>query len=89
MPTTSSRARRWLKEGKAIKKWSKLGVFHVQLVEPPSSYNLQEIVVGIDPGKLYSGFAVQSSKFTLLMLHIELPFKTVKDRMTSAEDDAA
>ncbi len=82
MPTTSSRARRWLRDGKAIKKWSKLGVFHVQLVEPPSSYNFQEIVIGLDPGKMYSGVAVQSSKFTLLMLHIELPFKTVKDRMT-------
>ena len=82
MPTTPSRARRWLKEGKAIKKWSKLGVFHVQLVVPPSGYNKQEIVIGLDPGKLYSGVAVQSPKFTLLMLHVELPFKTVKDRMT-------
>ena len=82
MPTTPSRARRWIKDGKAIKKWSKLGVFYVQLVEPPSGYNKQEIVIGLDPGKLYSGVAVQSSKFTLLMLHIELPFKTVKDRMT-------
>lgn len=82
MPTTPSRARRWLKEGKAIKKWSKLDVFYVQLVAPPSGYNKQEIVIGLDPGKLYSGVAVQSSRFTLLMLHIELPFKTVKDRMT-------
>ncbi len=82
MPTTPSRARRWLKEGKAIKKWSKLGVFHVQLVAQPSNYNKQEIVIGLDPGKMYSGVAVQSLKFTLLMLHIELPFKTVKDRMT-------
>ncbi len=81
MPTTPSRARRWIKDGKAIKKWSKLGVFYVQLVEPPSGYNKQEIVIGLDPGQLYSGVAVQSSKFTLLMLHIELPFKAVKDRM--------
>ena len=81
MPTTPSRARRWLSEGKAIKKWSKLGVFHVQLVKPPSGTERQDIVIGLDPGKLYSGVAVQSAKFTLLMLHIELPFKTVKERM--------
>lgn len=85
MPTTPSRARRWLKEGKAVKRWSKLGVFHVQLVNPPSGYKKQDIVVGLDPGKLYSGVAVQSPKFTLLLLHIELPFQTVKDRMTQRQ----
>ncbi|MBW4573224.1 MAG: RRXRR domain-containing protein [Tolypothrix carrinoi HA7290-LM1] len=81
MPTTPSRARRWVKDGKAVKRWSKLGVFYVQLVKPPSGYKKQDIAVGLDPGKLYSGVAVQSAKCTLLMLHIELPFKTVKARM--------
>ena len=81
MPTTCSRARRWIKDGKAIKRWSKLGVFYVQLTQPPSDRKKQDIVIGLDPGKLYTGVAVQSSKFTLLMLHLELPFKTVKGRM--------
>ncbi|WP_414582972.1 RRXRR domain-containing protein [Scytonema sp. PCC 10023] len=81
MPTTPSRARRWLKDGKAIKRWSKLGVFYVQLTVEPSDTKTQPIVIGLDPGKLYSGVGVQSSKFTLLMLHLVLPFKTVKDRM--------
>ncbi|WP_414586658.1 RRXRR domain-containing protein [Scytonema sp. PCC 10023] len=81
MPTTPSRSRRWLKEGKAIPGWSKLGVFYVQLTVEPSDTKTQPIVIGLDPGKLYSGVGVQSSKFTLLMLHVVLPFKTVKDRM--------
>ncbi|WP_414589083.1 RRXRR domain-containing protein [Scytonema sp. PCC 10023] len=81
MPTTPSRARRWLKEGKAIPGWSRLGVFYVQLTVEPSNTKTQPIVIGLDPGKLYSGIGVQSSKFTLLMLHLVLPFKTVKDRM--------
>lgn len=81
MPTTPSRARRWVKEGSSVKRWSKLGVFYVQLVKPPSGYKKQDIAVGLDPGKLYSGVAVQSAKCTLLMLHLELPFKIIKDRM--------
>jgi hypothetical protein len=80
MPTTPSRARRWVKEGKAIKRWSKLGTFYVQLVVAPSGCKRQDVSLG-DPGKLYSGVAVQSAKCTLLMLHLDLPFKTVKARM--------
>jgi RRXRR protein len=81
MPTTPSRARRWVKEGKALKRWSKLGTFYVQLVVPPSGRDKQDVSLGLDPGKLYSGVAVQSAKCTLLMLHLELPFKIVKARM--------
>ncbi|GAA6622687.1 RRXRR domain-containing protein [Scytonema sp. NUACC26] len=72
MPTTCSRARRWMEQGKAIPKWSDLGVFYVQLVKPPSSHETQPINIGIDPGKRYSGVAVQSKKHTLLMLHLVL-----------------
>jgi hypothetical protein len=81
MPTKPSRARRWIKDGKAIGKFDKLGIFYVQLLAEPSNTETQEIVLGLDPGKLFSGIAVQSKKFTLQMLHLVLPFKTVKDRM--------
>lgn len=81
MPTKPSRARRWISEGKAIGKFNKLGIFYVQLLEETSENKTQEVVIGLDPGKLYSGVAVQSKKFTLQMLHLVLPFKTVTDRM--------
>jgi len=81
MPTKPSRARRWLREGKAVKRWSDLGVFYVQLTCDPSDTETQDVVVGIDPGKLYSGIGVQSAKATLFMAHLVLPFETVKKRM--------
>ncbi|MEH2325283.1 MAG: RRXRR domain-containing protein [Nostoc sp.] len=81
MPTKSSRARRWIKEGKAVGKFNKLGIFYVQLLTELSDVQTQEIIIGLDPGKIFSGIAVQSKKYTLQMLHLVLPFKIVKDRM--------
>ncbi|MBF2014142.1 MAG: RRXRR domain-containing protein [Rivularia sp. T60_A2020_040] len=81
MPTKPSRARRWIKEGRATGKFNKLGIFYVQLTNEPSDTQAQEIVIGLDPGKMFSGVAVQSRKYTLQMLHLVLPFKTVKARM--------
>ncbi|MEH1899426.1 MAG: RRXRR domain-containing protein [Nostoc sp.] len=81
MPTKPSRARRWIKAGIAIGKFNKLGIFYVQLIAEPCDTQTQELVAGLDPGKMFSGIAVQSQKYTLQMLHLVLPFKTVKDRM--------
>lgn len=81
MPTKPSRARRWIKEGKAIGKFNDLGIFYVQLTIDPSNNKTQPIAVGLDPGKLYSGIGVQSTRFTLWKGHLELPFKRVRERM--------
>jgi hypothetical protein len=78
MPTKASRARRWLRDGEAKVVHNDLGVFQIQLLQEASGTEQQDVVVGIDQGKLFTGMAVQSSKFTLLMLHLELPFLTVK-----------
>ncbi len=43
MPTKPSRARRWIKEGKAIKKFNKLGQFYVQLLVEPLNSKTQPI----------------------------------------------
>ncbi|MEA5469674.1 RRXRR domain-containing protein [Spirulina sp. 06S082] len=83
MPTKPSRARRWLKEGKAKVAYNDLGVFCVQLLQEPSGEETQEIAVGIDPGKLYSGVGAVSSKATLFKAHLQLPFKSVTQKMTA------
>ncbi|CCI32018.1 RRXRR domain-containing protein [Microcystis sp. T1-4] len=74
MPNKPSRARRWIKEGKAIGKFNDLDIFYVQLTDEPSDNKTQPIAIGIDPGKLFSGIGVQSSLFTLWKTHLELPF---------------
>lgn len=81
MPAKASRVRRWLAEGKAVVIYNALNIFAVQLVEETGN-KTQDCVVGIDPGKLFTGVAVQSAKATLWLAHIQLPFKTVTERMT-------
>jgi len=80
MPTKPSRARKWVREGKAKGFFTKLGQYCVQLTEDSGS-DSQPVAIGVDPGKHYSGIGVQSSEATLLTLHLELPFQRIKDRM--------
>ena len=43
MPTKSSRARRWLKEGQAKIYPNDLNLFAIQLIDEPSGYETQKI----------------------------------------------
>lgn len=81
MPTKPSRARRWLKEGKAKVVHNDLNLFCIQLVCEPSGYEVQDIALGIDPGKMFTGIGVQSSRFTLFTAHLVLPFKAITKKM--------
>jgi len=70
MPTTSGRARKWIKSGKATPFW-KRGVFCVRLNKEPSDRKLQEIAVGIDPGSKREGFSVKSESHTYINIQTE------------------
>ncbi len=82
MPAKASRVRCWLKDGKAKIVHNNLGIFQVQLLDEPSDTKTQDIALGIDPGKFYSGIGVLSAGATLFTAHMQLPFKTVTERMT-------
>ena len=73
MPMKASRARRFLKEGKAIVVHNDLKVFCIQPIAEPLARNTQNVVIGLDPGKLFAGIGVQSYKFTLFIAQPALP----------------
>lgn len=79
MPTIPSRARRWIKTGKATLFWKK-GVFCVRLNVEPSGRELQPIAVGIDPGSKKEGFTVKSEAHTYLNVQADAVIR-VKDHV--------
>ncbi|HEY9767765.1 MAG TPA: RRXRR domain-containing protein [Coleofasciculaceae cyanobacterium] len=81
MPTRPSKARRLVRDGKAVGLFNQLGVYYIQLTFEPENRKTQLIAAGLDPGKKYAAVGVQSSRFTLFTAHLFLPFETVKKRM--------
>ena len=69
MPTTPSRARRWIKEGKATPFYSK-GIFCVRL-NVETGKQVQEVACGIDPGSKKEGFTVKSEAHTFLNIQAD------------------
>ncbi|MFQ6071400.1 MAG: RRXRR domain-containing protein [Methanosarcinales archaeon] len=78
MPTKASRARKWIKEGKAIKRWSKTGLFYVQLQVEPSDTKLQEVVLALDPGSSYDGITIATTREVQLQSMLILPHGIAK-----------
>jgi len=70
MPTISSRARRWIREGKATPFW-KRGVFCIRLNIEPSGCATQPVAVGIDPGSKKEGLTVKSASHTYINIQAD------------------
>jgi hypothetical protein len=70
MPTTPSRARRWIKTKKATPFW-KRGVFCVRLNVDRSGQTVQPIAVGLDPGSKKEAYSVKSAAHTFLHLQAD------------------
>ena len=70
MPTTPSRARRWIKRGEATPFWDR-GIFCVRLNREPSDTKTQPIAVGIDPGSKKEGLTVKSASHTYLNINAD------------------
>lgn len=85
-PTTPAKVRKLIKSGGAIPKRNKLGTFYIQLTSRTAEDIPHDTVVGIDPGKLYSGIGVQTPQATLWMGHLVLPFPVVKKAMKTRRD---
>ena len=77
MPTTPSRARKWIRSGKATPFW-KNGAFCVRLNVEPSGNHKQEIAVGVDPGSKKEGFTVKSESHTYLNVQADAHNKVGK-----------
>jgi hypothetical protein len=70
MPTTPSRARRWIKSGEATPFW-KRGIFCVRLNVEPSDRQVQPIAIGIDSGSKKEAFTVKSEAHTYLNIQAD------------------
>jgi hypothetical protein len=82
MPTEYRRAEKWVEIGQAEWVSNDLIIKAVRLLQEPSGRNLQPIALGVDPGKKFSGIAVQSAKATLFTAHLILPLPNITKKMT-------
>ena len=65
MPLHASRARKLIKRGEATPYWDN-GIYCIRLNKEPSDRDIQDIVVGVDPGSKKEGFTVKSEQHTYL-----------------------
>ena len=77
MPMHAARARKLIKRGEATPYWNN-GVYCIRLNKEPSDREIQDIVVGVDPGSKKEGFTVKSEKHTYLNVQADAHSKVGK-----------
>ena len=78
MPCSEKRAYQMVVAKKATPFWKK-NIFCIRLNVEPSSRNMQDIVVGIDPGSKKEALTVKSESHTYLNIQV--------DAVTHVKDD--
>lgn len=71
MPCRPAKARKLIETGKAVKRWSKLGIFYIQLRFNPKKPAYQPLAAGVDPGSRFEGFSVAGTGDTVLNIMSE------------------
>lgn len=61
MPCKPAKARKLIRDGKAVKHWTREGSFYIQLKFETSKHT-QPMCLGIDPGAKFDGYAVLTDK---------------------------
>lgn len=79
MPTTSARCRKMLVDDVAEKKWSKEGVFYIQMLISVGE-RTQDIALAIDPGSKFDGYVIAGTQEVILQGMAILPSR-VCERM--------
>ena len=77
MPTKPAKARKMIEGGVAKKRWSKTGVFYIQMLIPVGE-EVQDVALAIDPGSKYDGYAVSGEQDVALKAMAILPQKVHK-----------
>lgn len=84
MPCSEKRARQMVSSKKATPFW-KRGIFCIRLNQDPSSRNLQQVAVGVDPGSKKEGFTIKSASHTYLNIQADA-VTWVKDHIEIRRD---
>jgi hypothetical protein len=78
-PCTCTKARKLLRDGGAIKRWSKTGIFYIQLTSQTREFT-PDMSLALDPGSKWSGVDVSSEKYRQVCGMIEMP-KGISDKL--------
>ena len=60
MPMRWGRVKKFLKLGKGVLKYGKLGILYFKMLAKPVDVRTQDVIVGLDPGASYDGFSIIS-----------------------------
>ena len=71
MPCKVSKVRKLLRDNKAHKQWSKLGIFYLQLHFNPKQPQNQPLTLGVDTGSKFEGYSVVGTQDTVLNIMSE------------------